>query len=201
MEDGSWMYHQQDPNPALAAEEPSNENTRQATYVCSPIDGRLTLRSRAEDDFNEDTPLETIDLGILMHEWLAEITTWEDAQPALEKMRITGRITTQQEEELQAQWQQLQNLIQREKRDYWFDGQMQVLAEQTILSTNGRTYRPDRIVIRDKHAEVIDYKFGDEHTDKYNQQLRNYTLLLQQMGYTVDAYIVYAALQKINKVH
>ena len=49
--------------------------------------------------------------------------------------------------------------------------------------------------------EVIDYKFGEEHTSKYNEQLRNYTLMLKQMGYTVDAYVVYVALQKIVKVH
>ena len=201
LEDGSWVYHKQDPNPTITPEEPNNENSRQATYVSSPINGRLTLRSRAEDDFNEDTPLETIDLGILMHEWLADITTWTDAQPALEKMRITGRITAQQEQLMQTQWLHLQNLLQGENRNYWFDGSMKVLTEQTILSTNGKTYRPDRIIILQKHAEVIDYKFGEEHTSKYNEQLRNYTLMLKQMGYTVDAYVVYVALQKIVKVY
>ena len=201
LEDGSWAYHKQDPNPTIAPEEPNNENNRQATYVSSPINGRLTLRSRAEDDFNEDTPLETVDMGILMHEWLADITTWTDAQPALEKMRITGRITAQQEQQMQTQWLHLQNLLQGENRNYWFDDSMKVLTEQTILSTNGKTYRPDRIIIHQKHAEVIDYKFGEEHTSKYNEQLRNYTLMLKQMGYTVDAYVVYVALQKIVKVH
>ena len=201
LEDGSWVYHKQDPNPTIAPEEPNNENNRQATYVSSPINGRLTLRSRAEDDFNEDTPLETVDMGILMHEWLADITTWTDAQPALEKMRITGRITAQQEQQMQTQWLHLQNLLQGENRNYWFDGSMKVLTEQTILSTNGKTYRPDRIIIQQQHAEVIDYKFGEEHTSKYNEQLRNYTLMLKQMGYTVDAYVVYVALQKIVKVH
>jgi ATP-dependent exoDNAse (exonuclease V) beta subunit len=201
LEDGSWAYHKQDPNPTIAPEEPNNENNRQATYVSSPINDRLTLRSRAEDDFNEDTPLETIDLGILMHEWLADINTYADAPSALEKMRIIGRITAQQEQQMQTQWLHLQNLLQGENRNYWFDGSMKVLTEQTILSTNGKTYRPDRIIILQKHAEVIDYKFGEEHTSKYNEQLRNYTLMLKQMGYTVDAYVVYVALQKIVKVH
>lgn len=201
LEDGSWAYHKQDPNPTIAPEEPNNENNRQATYVSSPINGRLTLRSRAEDDFNEDTPLETIDLGILMHEWLADINTYADAPSALEKMRIIGRITAQQELQMQTQWLHLQNLLQGENRNYWFDGSMRVLTEQTILSTNGKTYRPDRIIIQQQHAEVIDYKFGEEHTSKYNEQLRNYTLMLKQMGYTVDAYVVYVALQKIVKVH
>ena len=102
---------------------------------------------------------------------------------------------------MQTQWLHLQNLLQGENRNYWFDGSMKVLTEQTILSTNGKTYRPDRIIIHQKHAEVIDYKFGEEHTSKYNEQLRNYTLMLKQMGYTVDAYVVYVALQKIVKVH
>ena len=58
-----------------------------------------------------------------------------------------------------------------------------------------------QIIIHQNQAEVIDYKFGNEHISKYNEQLRNYTLMLQQMGYTVDAYVVYVALQKIAKVY
>ena len=49
-------------------------------------------------------------------------------------------------------------------------------------------------------AVVIDYKFGHEHTKLYQEQLRDYTLLLQQMGYMVEAYIVYVAQQKIEKI-
>lgn len=206
-EDGSWCYHIQDPNPEIKDEEDNKEEddidkvqTIQASYVSSPIKGRLILRSRSEDDFTDDTELETIDLGILMHEWLANIITWDDAQPALEKMRVTGRITAYQETQLQHQMQILQALLQRENKAYWFDGTMQVINEQTIISTDGKSYRPDRIVILDKYAEIIDYKFGDEHADKYQKQLRKYTLLLQQMGYSVNAYIVYTALQKIQKI-
>lgn len=208
-EDGSWSYHIQDPNPEIKDEE-NNKNeeeddiekvqTMQAYYVNSPIKDRLVLRSRAEDDFTEDTELETIDLGILMHEWLANIITWDDAKPALEKMRITGRITQTQEEQLTTQMKKLQDLLQHENKAHWFDGSMQVINEQTIISTDGKSYRPDRIVIRDKYAEVIDYKFGEEHTDIYQKQLRKYTLLLQQMGYSVNAYIVYTALQKIQRI-
>lgn len=208
-EDSSWYYHIEDAHPEIKDNDNQNEEedeevetiqTIQANYVSSPINDRLVLRSRAEDDFNEDTELETIDLGILMHEWLADIITWDDAEPALEKMRIRGRITTSQEEQLKEQMHKLQTLLQHENKGYWFDGSMQIINERTIISTNGKSYRPDRIVIRDKYAEVIDYKFGHEHSDTYDRQLRRYTLLLQQMGYTVNAYIVYTALQKIHKI-
>ena len=102
---------------------------------------------------------------------------------------------------MQEQLHNLQQLLQREGKTHWFDGSMSILTEQTILSNTGKTYRPDRIIIHQNQAEVIDYKFGNEHISKYNEQLRNYTLMLQQMGYTVDAYVVYVALQKIAKVY
>jgi predicted RecB family nuclease len=70
-----------------------------------------------------------------------------------------------------------------------------------ILSTTGKTQRPDRIMIDGNRATIIDYTFGQEHPRTYQEQLRNYTLLLQQMGYTVDAYIVYVALQKIERIY
>ena len=55
-------------------------------------------------------------------------------------------------------------------------------------------------MISGKTATVIDYKFGQERPTIYQEQLRNYILLLQRMGYTVEAYIVYVAQQKIEQI-
>ncbi len=200
-EEGVYTYLRADNNPTIAPEKPNNTHTREAKYISTPIGNRLKLRSRAEDDYTQDTPLETIDLGILMHEWLENIRTWDDAPKALQQMRSEGKITAQQTPAMQEQLHNLQQLLQREGKTHWFDGSMSILTEQTILSNTGKTYRPDRIIIHQNQAEVIDYKFGNEHISKYNEQLRNYTLMLQQMGYTVDAYVVYVALQKIAKVY
>ena len=207
-EDNTYTYRKADTHLCTTSEEEDDKNkeskkepqTRQANYVSSPINKRLTLRSRAEDDFSEDTPLETIDLGILMHEWLAAINTWHDAPTALERMVAIGRITPTQQSTMQLQLEQLQHLLQREGKEHWFTTVDQILNEHDILSTTGEAQRPDRVMINNNHATIIDYKFGKEHSKQYLKQMRHYIVLYEQMGYTVEAYIVYVAQQKIEQI-
>ena len=136
-----------------------------------------------------------------MHEYLATITTWADADNALQRMLLEGRITNAQEVVMQQQLKELQTLLQKEGKEWWFTQPCKVLNEHDILTTTGNTQRPDRVIIHQDTAIIIDYKFGQEHPRTYQEQLRNYTLLLQQMGYTVEAYIVYVALQKIEQIY
>ena len=206
-EENVYTYIKADNNPCITSEEKDKEEEkkkpiiREACYISSPIEERLTLRSRAEDDFGEDAALETIDLGILMHEWLAAIHTWKDAQPALERMLAVGRITHKQQHIMQQQLQALQQLLQQEDKEHWFTTSARVLNEYDILSTTGKTQRPDRVILNHNHATIIDYKFGQEHIKQYVTQLRRYITLYQQMGYTTEAYIVYVAQQRIEKIH
>ena len=199
-EENIYTYIKADATPIVTPATPDKNNTREAQYISSPIGNRLILRSRAEDDFADDTPLETIDLGILMHEWLAQINTWQDAQPAIDHMIAEGRITPAQQTIMQQQLLALQQLLQREGKEHWFTQPHMVRNEMDILTTTGKTQRPDRVMIDGKTATVIDYKFGHEHPTLYQEQLRNYTLLLQQMGYAVEAYLVYVAQQKIEQI-
>lgn len=175
-------------------------NTINAEYLTSPIAQRLTLRSRAENDFNQDTPLATVDLGILMHLWLSHINTWQDAQPALQRLIVQGDINESQAQEMRLQLERLQALIRRENHDDWFSTSYHILSEQDIITPHGNIHRPDRIMIKDKHAIVIDYKFGYEQPKSHLEQVRDYMLLLQQMGYTTEGHIVYVALNKIETI-
>ena len=199
-EENVYTYTKADDDLSFIPSDSDENNTREAQYISSPIGNRLQLRCRAEDDFLDDTPLETIDLGILMHEWLAQINIWQDAQPALDRMITEGRITPTQQITMQRQWQALQQLLQREGKSHWFTSSETVRNEVDILTTTGKTQRPDRVMISGKTATVIDYKFGQERPTIYQEQLRNYILLLQRMGYTVEAYIVYVAQQKIEQI-
>ena len=175
-------------------------STLPATYVQEAINSRLELRSRTEDDFAADTPLAIVDLGILMHLWLSHINTWKDAEPTLKRLILQGQVTQQQALELQKQLQQLQTLIQRENHSDWFSDQYTILSEQDIITLSGNIQRPDRVMISGNHAIVIDYKFGYEQPQSHLEQVRDYMLLLNQMGYTAEGHIIYVALNKIHSI-
>ena len=199
-EENIYTYTKADANLSFKPSDTSNHDNREAQYISSPIGNRLQLRSRAENDFAQDTPLETIELGILMHECLSKINIWQDAPPALKRMLDEGRITHAQKETMQQQLQDLQQLLLKENKNYWFTTPGVVHNERDIITPSGNIQRPDRIMINGNNAIIVDYKFGQEHTTLYQEQLRDYTLLLQQMGYAVEAYIVYVAQQKIEKI-
>jgi hypothetical protein len=182
-------------------ENKKKHTTISATYVNLPIKDRLILRSRTEDDFTEDAPLSAIDLGTKMHLWLSYIRTWQDAEPALRQLIRQGQVTAQQAVEMQQQLHQLQSLIQRENHSDWFSEQYRILFEQDIITPTSNIYRPDRVMIQDNHAIVIDYKFGNKERKSHLDQVRQYMVLLRQMGYTTEGHIVYNALQTIHSIY
>ena len=83
----------------------------------------------------------------------------------------------------------------------WFSGFRRVACERSILCTDGRRRRPDRIVwTADGHVDVIDYKFGAEEK-KHHNQVSRYVRLLRDSGETdVRGFLWYLDSGKICQV-
>ena len=54
-------------------------------------------------------------------------------------------------------------------------------------------------MLRDKHAIILDYKFGKENPH-YNQQVTQYMQLLHDMGYSTEGWLAYVELDKLERV-
>lgn len=167
---------------------------QQGSYQSVPLNHRLTLRTR---NLTEPAILDIRDLGIVMHDWLAGIVTPADTPTAFEQMQRDGRIRPEDEADLQAQ---MERFLAFAQPYHWFDQHEQVLCERDILLSDGHTLRPDRVMVDGEVATIIDYKFGSEHKREYQEQVREYITLYNQMGYKAEGYIVYVNLQKVDKV-
>ena len=65
---------------------------------------------------------------------------------------------------------------------------------------SGNIRRPDRIILVDGKAVIIDFKFGEEK-ELYFRQVEEYRDLMLDMGYkAIDAFIWYVEKNKIVKV-
>ena len=135
-----------------------------------------------------------------MHLWLSYIRTWQDAEPALQRLIRDGQVTDRQAIDMRQQLEQLQTLIMQEHHEEWFSGKDYVLFEQDIITPTNTLNRPDRVIIKDNHAIVIDYKFGHNAYKSHLDQVRQYMVLLRQMGYTTEGHIIYNALQTITTI-
>ncbi len=86
----------------------------------------------------------------------------------------------------------------------WFSDQWSTIkSEVNIINPRSKILqRPDRVMIRDNRAIVIDYKFGSQLLlKKYSQKISDYMDSLREMGYTdVRGYLWFVALGKIFEV-
>ncbi|OJV44835.1 MAG: hypothetical protein BGO29_07910 [Bacteroidales bacterium 36-12] len=154
---------------------------------------KIGLFNRDEIDITE-TPL---DYGNLMHEIFCRIQKPMDHQSIIPDFISEGRVTEEESfkisDDIDAFWK-------LPKVSEWFRDGVEVLNETTILTPEGHHYRPDRIILDGKEATVIDYKFGEQKLQSHNKQVRDYTLLLNSMGYDTKAYLCYVKLQEIIEV-
>ncbi len=142
-----------------------------------------------------------IDQGKLLHKLLSDIRTHADLQPAIRAMLAAGLLTTTEAKNIGSL---LQQRMSDPQVNTWFDGSWQIFNECSILTrdTEGclRTYRPDRVMTKDGHTIVVDFKFG-RPDPKYNTQVSNYVSLLQQMGYShINGYLWYVYDGHIEKI-
>ena len=91
-------------------------------------------------------------------------------------------LNKEQEQELKPL---LINLVTVSELAVYFEENLKVYNERSILSKNGNLLIPDRIVFKGKKVTVIDYKTG-AFDKKHEEQVENYASVLQEMNYEID---------------
>lgn len=83
----------------------------------------------------------------------------------------------------------------------WFNPKYKTINERDILKHDGKIRRPDKLVFINDTIHCIDYKFGNEKNNHYNNQIKEYKLILKDMGYeNIEGYIWYFRLGEIENV-
>jgi len=141
---------------------------------------------------------EAIEYGNVIHEILAFVKTKADVDLAITKAIESGLITLNQKDLVHNTIQEIVN--HSELLDYFSEGN-EVLNEQTIIQKQGKTIKPDRMVLtEDKEVFLLDYKTGT-HNPKYQLQLENYQNAIELMGYKVVKKALIYIGQQINVIN
>ena len=123
-----------------------------------------------------------------MHKIFAEIKTQNDIKPAIDKLHTEGYITEKETKSLQ---KNVREIINRPNVAEWFKDGQEVITEKAILTEEGLTRIPDRIIIDEGKISVIDFKFGKER-DEHIAQILEYKDLLEQIySKQVKAFLYY----------
>jgi ATP-dependent exoDNAse (exonuclease V) beta subunit/very-short-patch-repair endonuclease len=125
---------------------------------------------------------EAIEYGNVVHEILSFVKTKDDVDLAITKSVESGLITFNQKEVV---YKTIQEIVSHPELESYFAEGNEVLNEQTIIQKEGRTIKPDRMVLtKSKEVFLLDYKTGTHHP-KYQSQLENYQNAIEKMGYKV----------------
>jgi CRISPR/Cas system-associated exonuclease Cas4 (RecB family) len=72
---------------------------------------------------------------------------------------------------------------------------------ETDLLTENNTFRPDRVLIRDKQAVVVDYKSGSTKQEAHVRQVQRYVSILKETGIPdVKGYLWYIGNNELLEV-
>ena len=145
----------------------------------------------------ENQSASSLKYGTLMHTALSRIINETDLAEALSSMLSEGLIT---ESEALVISEKINLLIcHPEMKKFYLLG-LTVKNEAEILLEDGSIYRPDRVILYENEAVVIDYKTGKEK-QKHHQQLNLYGNLLKEMGYNnIKKYLIYTEELKLEEI-
>ncbi|MFV8341384.1 UvrD-helicase domain-containing protein [Flavobacterium sp. XS2P39] len=125
---------------------------------------------------------EAIEYGNVIHEILSFVKTKNDVDLAITKSIENGLITLVQRE---AVFNTILEIVSHSQLLNYFAEGNEILNEQTIIQKEGKTVKPDRMVLtKNKEVLLLDYKTGT-HNVKYQQQLEDYQDAIEKMGYKV----------------
>lgn len=140
----------------------------------------VRLRRQADrlfelDEFQQKDPWATHARAILR-----EISTLDEVNMALDRMRYRGLLTDAEEQALRGR---LRELFKNNELRQWFSGKDHFTPGQEIMLPGGRATHPDRLLTRpDGSATVLEFKTTDL-TDRHRSDLNRTLRLVQEAGF------------------
>ena len=92
--------------------------------------------------------------GVVIHRILEKLKEVGELEGLLQEAYFEGRLDLNEVQEVR---RLLTDLLEKPPMRDWFHPNVRILTEQAILLPGGRSKRPDRILITDNKAVVIDF--------------------------------------------
>ncbi|RKR14930.1 ATP-dependent exoDNAse (exonuclease V) beta subunit [Maribacter vaceletii] len=137
---------------------------------------------------------DAINTGNLYHNILSNIKNKEDINSAVNKAITVGEINN---EDVEVITSKLKEIISHPELKEFYQGTIIVNNEKEIITKEGKLLRPDRVIINNKEATVIDYKTGKKNP-RYYQQVYEYCDALKDMGFQIKNKIIIYINKKIE---
>jgi ATP-dependent exoDNAse (exonuclease V) beta subunit len=139
----------------------------------------IKIKGSSTYNVNEDVT-KAREYGILVHYLLSQVLSSGDVDAVVSQAFLSGDIS---EKEATAISVSIKNLLAIETISAYFIPGIEIKNELEILTASGEILRPDRVVILNGEAIVIDYKTGKRNPARYHAQMQDYEQALLSLGY------------------
>jgi len=147
------------------------------TFISTDWKDKLQLSLQAPDYWDINMGETARQYGSTIHLILAMIKSANEVNKVLDRMQNQGSISAIQRMDYQMD---VERILSDQKISRYFAPNNKVKIECDILTSDGTTFRPDRVVYFDDHVRVIDFKTG-QTSEKHEIQLKNYMNLIQSV--------------------
>ncbi len=184
--------------PALKKETKKTNSVFIERYQFNDFTKKLKLRTTSDDFLIEQGPAGSVkNTGKIIHDILSEIKTGTDIPNACRSAHRNGKINYDESIVIQ---EKLNQSIEKLKIQNWFNGTYTVINERNLLSPKN-ILRPDRIMVKNNEAIVVDYKTGAVKSESHLAQVRKYAKTLKETGLDkVSGYLWYINRDEVEKV-
>jgi ATP-dependent exoDNAse (exonuclease V) beta subunit len=168
-------------------------------YNSNPWQNKLVLAvNKNKISISDDENISAkSDFGILLHHILSRIIFSEDTEKVIRESLHSRMISIEQSEEIKNIATAVLEICEPHK---WFSHEWKIKTEAEMLLPDGAVIRPDRVMIKDKKAVLLDYKTGEEE-HFHELQLNAYEKNLLTAGYeNVEKYLLYLKPIKLLKL-
>lgn len=155
------------------------------------------------DNAESDRQAEYLSRGKLLHYVFSNIRTAADTRHVVRSLLAVGILPD--EAAAESLCRLIDKRLAHPSAAPWFDGSWQLYNERAILfhgaDDKPESRRPDRVMVKDGHAVVVDFKFGTARA-AYRDQVTTYCNLLEAMGFShVEGYLWYVYTGGIEPVY
>ncbi len=162
-------------------EEVVSQNISQEKFVSIPWQQHnIVMLSSASKLWNTEQE-EAVKYGNLIHELLSKVFYKEDVDKVVLHSKNIGEITQKEADEIQ---QLILKVVDHEELSQYYIKGIRVLNERGFITKDGSLMIPDRLVIKENKAIIIDYKTGVLNSS-HIKQVNRYAEELTEHGYEV----------------
>lgn len=128
-----------------------------------------------------------IEDGNLLHQTLQWIKYQGEEEKAVEKVAQQAMLSQTEKESL---LQKVKRIVYHEELGTYFTSDKTVINERRLLKNGEHIHIPDRLVLVNGAATIIDYKTG-QAMPKHHEQINAYASLLEEVGIAVSEKILF----------